>query len=83
MLHADRFQRASNGKDKVAIEALQSVHQLDNPFVHRAFELFDEDKDGVITTKEFTKAVDLLGNLNTEEEQLQCTSSLSCDNTAV
>ena len=50
---------------------MQQGNQLDNPFVQRAFELFDEDRDGYLSLSEFTKAVDLLGNLNTEDEQVQ------------
>lgn len=72
---ACRFARASRGRELVSITDLQIDAKLENPFVYRAFQLFDEDDDGKLTIQQFTKAVDLLGNLNTEDEQIQCTYS--------
>ena len=55
------------------ISALASVDELrGNPFVARAFTLFDSDSDGALSLQDFTKAIDVLGHLNNAEQQLMC-----------
>ena len=68
---ACRFEKASNGKDRASIRALQLENEL-SLFATRALHLFDTDKDGCLSLDEFRNALDLLGSLNTEEDQMQC-----------
>ena len=56
------------------IAALAGVDELrGNPFVARAFALFDSRGGGSLSIQEFTKAIDVLGHLNNTEQQLMCT----------
>ena len=58
----------------MAIHDLEGVSELhSNPFIHRAFALFDTDSDGRLSLQDFTKAIDVLGHLNNSEQQLKCT----------
>lgn len=51
-----RFQRLANGAQTVSIERFQSIVELGaNPFITRIFQLFDLDKDNLLTIEEFTK----------------------------
>eukprot|EP00955_Chlamydomonas_euryale_P055364 356114-Chlamydomonas_euryale.AAC.7 len=45
-----------------------------NPFIPRIFQMFDLNKDGMITLDEFTKAIEMFGQLGSEEEQYKCES---------
>ena len=57
----------------MAIHDLEGVSELhSNPFIHRAFALFDTDNDGMLSLQDFTKAIDVLGHLNNSEQQLKC-----------
>ncbi|KAK9820181.1 hypothetical protein WJX72_007199 [[Myrmecia] bisecta] len=65
-----RFQRLSNGTERVGLAAFQTVPELaGNPFVPRIFQLFDVNKDGNISWQEFTAGVEYLGKLSTDEEK--------------
>ena len=71
--YVSRFARISRGQDQVAIHDLEGVSELhSNPFIHRAFALFDTDNDGMLSLQDFTKAIDVLGHLNNSEQQLKC-----------
>ena len=71
-----RFARISHGQDQVAIHDLEGVSELhSNPFIHRAFALFDTDSDGMLSLQDFTKAIDVLGHLNNSDQQLKCMRS--------
>lgn len=70
-----RFARISRDGSQVDIAALASVEELrGNPFVARAFALFDSRSSGSLSIQEFTKAIDVLGHLNNTEQQLMCTA---------
>jgi hypothetical protein len=46
-----------------------------NPFLPRLFEMFDADKDNMLTQSEFNNAVDHFLRSQTSEERLKCTCS--------
>ncbi|GAX76960.1 hypothetical protein CEUSTIGMA_g4407.t1 [Chlamydomonas eustigma] len=79
-----RFTRLSGGSDRVAIRQIQGMVELGaNPFIPRGltahigkpiksvrmFQMFDRDKDGLLSLEEFTEALQLFGRLEDEEEQ--------------
>uniref|UniRef100_A0A7R9V8B7 EF-hand domain-containing protein n=1 Tax=Chlamydomonas euryale TaxID=1486919 RepID=A0A7R9V8B7_9CHLO len=65
-----RFRRLAGQGDSVSISQIQSMVELGaNPFIPRIFQMFDLNKDGMITLDEFTKAIEMFGQLGSEEEQ--------------
>ena len=73
-----RFSRISRDGSQVDISDLAAVDELrSNPFVVRAFALFDSDCDGSLSLQDFTRAIDVLGHLNNTEQQLMCTREVA------
>ncbi len=77
--------KLSQDRQRMPISALQSLPELaGNPFVLRIVNLFDRDRDGMVSLEEFTQALLFFRNLNTPEDKLkrnspltQCTSATS------
>jgi serine/threonine-protein phosphatase 2B regulatory subunit len=65
-----RFTRLSGGSGRVSIGQIQGMVELGaNPFIPRMFQMFDKDKDGLLSLEEFTQALELFGRLEDVEEQ--------------
>lgn len=72
MLSACRFSRLANGSNKVAVADLQSLPELSgNVFIPCIFQMY-ADRQGYLSLKEFTSAVEKLGQLYTGEDRAEC-----------
>ncbi|KAK9812282.1 hypothetical protein WJX73_009930 [Symbiochloris irregularis] len=66
-----RFQKASGGAEKATIPYLLQYNEIKSPFAARAMQMFDQDGDGSLTLEQFKQAVDLLGNLTSQDQRAE------------
>jgi len=69
---ACRFSRLANGSNKVSVADLQSLPELSgNVFIPCIFQMY-ADRQGYLNLKDFTSAVEKLGQLYTGEDRAEC-----------